>query len=743
MLTGDEHIGPEDSLENNTGQPPSPFAGQPEHQFAQAPAEQVSAEEVPAADPSSGTPSGTPSPGGGSAPSPEATDPSSGAPSGAQSSGAAEVGQTAQNGARPRRRILIGSQRDPAAYRRRLRDWIPVVKPDYEAPQSPAEGEDSPQPSLPQSSASHARRPKSSPHSQKRPRKRPRAKPGHGPTVHGQSPPAAQAPASAPEAAAQGLAQVLGEALTAASSSLPPQGDSAPGPAVNAAAGAETSQSVLGAPISGAKPLRAEPAQVSEPLLARPAGEPLQSHAAPEELASRVAPVVPGDAAAEPDAAAMASELMQAVAASLAGAPPAAAGPPVPLPNLREQLPGELEAEYEQALGDTPLEELIDRAGTEAAPLVPETRHPGRIVAVGREYVFVDLGRREQGRLALRQFEEPPQVGSTLEVVVERFNEPDGLYELALPNTAVEVDDWGDLAEGMLVEARVTGYNTGGLECEVNRIRGFIPISQIALYRVEGLEQFVGERFTCVVSEANRARRNLVLSRRAVLEREQQEARQRLLDSLEPGQVREGVVRKLTEFGAFVDLGGVDGLVHVSRLAWHRVEDPREVLQEGQHIKVKVEKVDRATGRISLSYRDMVENPWQRVAEKYQPNSVISGRVTRLMDFGAFVQLEPGVEGLVHISELASRRVWRASDVVSEGQEVEVLVLSVDAEAQRISLSMKVLEPKPQPAPAAADEQPAEQPAAAPSKPKKRKPSPPLAGGLERAPGGERFGLKW
>jgi len=447
----------------------------------------------------------------------------------------------------------------------------------------------------------------------------------------------------------------------------------------------------------------------------------------------------PADAAAE-----VARELIEGVTAYLAGESAGPGGPRVPLPNLREELPSELESEYERALGDDPLEELIDGPGSEAGPLASETRHQGRIVAVGREDVFVDLGRREQGRLSLRQFDEPPQVGTIIEVIVERFNEEDGLYELSIPNVAVEVDDWGDLAEGMLVEAHVTGHNSGGLECEVNRIRGFIPISQIALYRVEGLEEFVGQRFVCLVTEANRARRNLVLSRRAVLEREQQEARQRLLDSLEPGQVREGVVRKLTDFGAFVDLGGVDGLVHVSRLAWHRVEDPREVLQEGQQIKVKVEKVDRATGRIGLSYRDMVENPWHRAAEKYQPNSVVQGRVTRLMDFGAFVQLEPGVEGLVHISELAYRRVWRASDVVSEGQEVEVLVLSVDAEAQRISLSMKALETRPQAAKDSQADQAGGQPPEPPqTKRKKRRPSRPLSGGLGRAPGGEQFGLKW
>ncbi len=256
-------------------------------------------------------------------------------------------------------------------------------------------------------------------------------------------------------------------------------------------------------------------------------------------------------------------------------------------------------------------------------------------------------------------------------MVVQRLNADDGLYDLRLPEAAADVSDWADLNEGMLVEAQVTGHNTGGLECEVNHIRGFIPISQVAIYRVEDLAQFVGQRMTCLITEANPMRRNLVLSRRDVLEREKEEARQKLLDSLQPGQVHEGVVRKLMDFGAFVDIGGVDGLVHVSQLAWNRVSHPREVLAEGQKIQVKIEKIDRTTGKIGLSYRDLLENPWTGAAGKYPPNSVVHGKVTKLMEFGAFVELEPGVEGLVHISELSHKRVWRASDVVHAGDEIE------------------------------------------------------------------------
>jgi len=372
--------------------------------------------------------------------------------------------------------------------------------------------------------------------------------------------------------------------------------------------------------------------------------------------------------------------------------------------------------------------------------LEPESHHTGRVVAIRRDDVFIELGGREQGVVPLRQMPKPPEVGDTLNVIVQKFNPEEGLYDLSIPNTAAAVADWGDLAEGMVVQATVTAHNTGGLECEVNHIRGFIPISQIALYRVENLEEFVGQQFTCLVTEADPRRRNLVLSRRALLEREKEEARQRMFDSLAVGQVHDGVVRKLMDFGAFVDIGGIDGLLHISQLSWARVQHPSEVLQEGQAVRVRINKTDPVTHKIGFGYREMMENPWTHAAAKYPVNSVVQGTVTKIMEFGAFVQLEPGVEGLVHISELSSKRVWRATDVVQPGQEIEAIVLSIDPDAQRMSLSMKLLakraEPEKKPEPELADAAPA--PRAARSKPVA-----PLKGGLGRSTGGDQFGLKW
>lgn len=418
--------------------------------------------------------------------------------------------------------------------------------------------------------------------------------------------------------------------------------------------------------------------------------------------------------------------------------------PSFPPPRLQDKLSPELEQEIEAALGGDALDDILagKTGGDAGKSLEEDSRQQGRVVGMHGDDVFVDLGTRDQGVVSAKQFEKIPEIGTLLEVSVVRFNAEEGLYTLAIPGAAADVADWSQVTEGMVVEATVTGHNKGGLECAVNSLRGFMPVSQISLYRVEDLEQFVGQKFNCVITEANAERRNLVLSHRAVLERERAESKEKLLGALEVGQEREGVVSRIQPFGAFVDLGGIDGLIHVSQMSWDRVSDPKEVLQEGQQVKVKIVKIDPETGKIGLSYRDEWENPWTKAAQKYPAKTVVSGTVAKLTDFGAFVKIEPGIEGLVHISELSHKRVFRSSDVLSEGQEVDVQVLSVDAESQRMSLSMKALEARPEPqgkdGKRRADEDvPVESPAI------KKKHQGPLKGGTNRDSGGEQFGLKW
>jgi ribosomal protein S1 len=411
-----------------------------------------------------------------------------------------------------------------------------------------------------------------------------------------------------------------------------------------------------------------------------------------------------------------------------------------PVPNLRSGLPPELELEVAAAFGSLSLDDVLEPgpSGSSAKEIELESRQPARVVSIHQDDVFVELGPRQQGVMSLRQFPQPPEVGQTVQVMVHRFDPEEGLYLLTLPGGAIDVGDWSQVSEGALVEARITGHNKGGLECEVGHLRGFIPASQIAQFRVEDFAQFVGEKMVCVVTEANPEKRNLVLSRRAVLDREKAEAKTQLLAELAEGQVREGTVRSLQDFGAFVDLGGVDGLLHISQLSWQRVKHPSEVLSVGQKIKVLVRKIDQETGKISLAFRDLTEDPWTHAPTKYPVTSRVQGKITRIMDFGAFVELEPGVEGLVHISEIAHSRVFRVRDFLNEGDEVEAKVVSVDPEQKRIGLSIKAVQAKPEPIKKAEPE--IEDAPPPPPLPKRKTP---LKGGIERQGEGDKFGLKW
>jgi small subunit ribosomal protein S1 len=416
-----------------------------------------------------------------------------------------------------------------------------------------------------------------------------------------------------------------------------------------------------------------------------------------------------------------------------------------PPPNIRDRLSPELEAEYMEALGDLSFDALMTEGatGATAEELAPESRVTGRVAKIHQDDVFIDLGGPNQGVVPFRQFEDAaPQPGDEIELVVVRFDPDEGLYELVRPSAAVDVGNWDEVREGQIIEVNVTGANKGGLECQVAGIRGFIPMGQVSIYRVENPEELVGQRLACVVTEVNRDRGNLVLSHRAMMERERNENREKLLAELAPGQLRDGIVRSLKDFGAFVDLGGVVGLVHISQLSWDRVKHPSEVVEVGQKIKVRIEKFDKETGKVSLSYREVGANPWQNVDSKYPVGLRAKGTVSRLMDFGAFVKLEPGVEGLIHISELGHGRVFRTRDVVSEGQEVEVKILSVDPEQQRISLSLKaLLAPPEKPGQQQVADEDMPLPADAPRAPRERNQE--LKGGIGGPSGGEKFGLTW
>jgi small subunit ribosomal protein S1 len=416
--------------------------------------------------------------------------------------------------------------------------------------------------------------------------------------------------------------------------------------------------------------------------------------------------------------------------------------PKVAVPSRRAPLTQDLEDELNAVLtNDIDLDKFLvgDPSLQVGHQLSEGQRLQATVMKLHEEYVFVSLGGPNEGVLSVLQFTKQPVAGDLIEVVVRGYLADEGLYELTIPGTAVDVADWSEIKEGEVVEAVVTGANTGGLECKVSSIRGFIPASQIAPYRVENMGDFIGQKVLCLVSEANERRGNLVLSRRAVLEREKQEQKAERLAALEVGAAVTGTVRKITDFGAFVDIGGLDGLLHISQLSWERVQHPSEVLSEGQQVQVRIDKIDPQSGKIGLSYRSLQEHPWANVQSRFAVGSIHRGTVTRLADFGAFVKLATGVEGLVHLSELAHHRVPNAASVVKEGQEVDVKVLSIDEEKQRIGLSIKAAQSAPE-VEAQEDEAEAQPESTTRAVPKHRGP---LKGGIGGSTSGEQFGLKW
>jgi small subunit ribosomal protein S1 len=380
-------------------------------------------------------------------------------------------------------------------------------------------------------------------------------------------------------------------------------------------------------------------------------------------------------------------------------------------PNNRE-LDKLIEDELAQAMAGFDVQSTVaeqeQRPAHGAAGAQKTARKKGRVVGIHGNDVFVEVpGGRSQGVLPIQQFEgKRPNVGDEVEFEVERYDAADGLLILTREGAAQAVTDWSSVAYGMIVEARVTGTNKNktGLTIEVNGIKGFLPASQLDLYRVENLDQFLNQRLKVMVAEVSPEERNLIVSRRAVLERERQVKAEEFWKTIAEGQTRKGVVRSIKPFGVFVDLDGADGLLPVSELSWQRVNDPSELFKIGDSVEVMVNRVDHEARKISLSLRALTRSPWDDFAERVKAGARVKGKVTRTADFGAFVELEPGIEGLIHISELSTQRVRRVRDIVSEGQPVEVEILGVDVPARRISLSLKSIMREKEDAEDAADE---------------------------------------
>lgn len=405
---------------------------------------------------------------------------------------------------------------------------------------------------------------------------------------------------------------------------------------------------------------------------------------------------------------------------------------PMPAGPLKRQWDDELEAELEAALtGFDPKtfdvspprrkrEERLPADGRDRGQEARQGQRMGKVIGVRGKSLFIDLGGKSEGVVPLDQFEgEVPAVGAEIEVVVDHFDRSEGIVHLRLKGAAIEAD-WSNLRDGVIVEAKITKVVKGGVEVDVDGIRGFMPISQIDLNRVEDGADYIDQKVKAVVTEANQREKNLVVSRRELLERERAEMRVKTWATLEEGQIREGVVRSVKPFGAFVDVGGVDGLLPIGELSWVRVDKIEEVIKPGDKVKVEVLRIDHDAKKLTFGLKHLQKNPWDDAEDNYDRGATVKGKVTKIMEFGAFVELEPGVEGLIHVSELSPTRVRRITDVVQTGQEVEVRILKVEADARRISLSLL---------PLAKDQEPEEEEDDTPAAPKPER-KVPLKGGL-------------
>jgi len=317
----------------------------------------------------------------------------------------------------------------------------------------------------------------------------------------------------------------------------------------------------------------------------------------------------------------------------------------------------------------------------------------GRVVSVGPADIFIEFGPKELGVAPRAQWpdeNELPKVDEVLEVVIDRYNANESLFVCSRPG-AVQKADWELLQPGQVVEAQVTGSNKGGLELEVAQHRAFMPASQVDLGRIEDLSVFHGQKLECEVQKVDRAGKgNIVLTRRKVLEKQRDEARDKLRGTLSEGDVIEGEVKRIADFGAFVEIApGLDGLIHISDLAHDRVRKVEDVVDVGKRVKVKVVKTDWDKNRIGLSLKATTEDPYTAAADTLKAGEVVTGKVTSVAEFGCFVEIAPGVEGLVHISELDWKRVPSVDSVVKPDQVVQVKILEVDEKSRRVSLSIK------------------------------------------------------
>jgi len=326
----------------------------------------------------------------------------------------------------------------------------------------------------------------------------------------------------------------------------------------------------------------------------------------------------------------------------------------------------------------------------------------GKVVRIDKDEVLVDIGYKSEGvipanELSIRKSVDPKdevEMGEEVDALVLTKEDQDGRLILSKKRARFE-KAWRRIEaaaeSGEPVDGTVIEVVKGGLIIDLG-VRGFLPASLVDIRRVPNLDEYLSQTIECRVIELNRSRNNVVLSRRAVLEEQRREDRERILDRLQPGMIVDGTISNIVDFGAFVDLDGIDGLIHISELSWSHVNHPSEILSIGDTVNVKVLDIDRDRQRISLGLKQTQEDPWQRVVDTYNVGDELEGRVTKVVTFGAFVEILDGVEGLVHISELAQHHVENPREIIQPGDDVKVKILEIDSERRRLSLSIKRVE---------------------------------------------------
>ncbi len=364
---------------------------------------------------------------------------------------------------------------------------------------------------------------------------------------------------------------------------------------------------------------------------------------------------------------------------------------------FRPQVDAELDKQIEDAMGGVSMDALVGDVPVDEGRARIKGVQSGTVHSIDevKGEILVELDGKNQGIASVDQFETLPSLGDKIEVFVDRFDDRIGIYRLMKKGAAITSAEWDSIHVGQILEGTISAMNKGGLEFTFGAIRGFIPLGQVDVQFHKDVSVFLGQKAKVKVQKVDRKGKNLIVSRRVLLEEERAEAKSKLFEDLAEGQTRRGTIRSVTDYGAFVDIGGADGLIHVSELSHRRGVKASDIVTIGDLVDVKIVKFDRETGKISLSLKQLMADPWAGVETKYFVGTSVTGRIARIEKFGAFVEIEEGLEGLLPVSEISWQRVGNINEVLKANDIVKLSVISVDPLNRKMSLSLKQAGPDP------------------------------------------------